>query len=181
MKTRERARETPTTGLSVASSVRMVLTRLIALFDLRRLSIPRNGKFVLSGLNRSKPEIIFPGKSAWFSGLVPPAHLSRGTRPVRGPWDQASAGVEVGVLENLSFEWYNMKPGGGVQQMSQKTQNTITGTYARKTHSSIFRAARRGGAGRCARPLCRLSSKSDCAFSRKRRRRVNVATKHKAS
>ena len=70
MKTRERASETPTTGLSVASSVRMVLARLIALFDLRRLSIPRNGKFVLSGLNRSKPEIIFPGKSAWFSGLV---------------------------------------------------------------------------------------------------------------
>ena len=69
MKTRERASETPTTGLSVASSVRMVLARLIALFDLRRLSIPRNGKFVLSGLNRSKPEIIFPGKSAWFYPL----------------------------------------------------------------------------------------------------------------
>ena len=65
-----RASETPTTGLSVASSVRMVLTRLIALFDLRRLSIPRNGKFVLSGLNRSKPEIIFPGKSAWFPGSI---------------------------------------------------------------------------------------------------------------
>ena len=44
--------------------------------------------------------------------FIPPAHLSRGTRPVRGPWDQASAGVEVGVLVILSFEWYNMKPGG---------------------------------------------------------------------
>ena len=32
---------------------------------------------------------------------------------MRGPWDQASAGVEVGVLENLSFEWYNNEPRGG--------------------------------------------------------------------
>ena len=48
----------------------MVLARLIALFDLRRLSIPRNSKFVLSGLNRSKPEIFFPGKSAWFPGSI---------------------------------------------------------------------------------------------------------------